>query len=297
MMSLVALLLAAACWPVAGDHILGRDVAAAVPALAALPPEDLIGLAPAPGAWRTFSAAELQRLAHQHAIDSTHIAQAVCFEIPMEALTRQTVEKALAAALAGQNPRLEILDWSRVRVPHGAVEFPRTGLIAAPPPGAVRAVYWRGRVKYAARRSFPIWVQVKIAIPGVRLVAASPLVASKPIESSQLKTEPCENWPFAEVPLSSPAQAVGKVPRRSLRAGQPIMARDLADPPQVERGQTVRVAVQSGGAQLSLDARVETAGRAGERVTVRNPATGRRFAARVESPGHVAVEASGGRNQ
>jgi hypothetical protein len=59
----------------------------------------------------------------------------------------------------------------------------------------------------------------------------------------------------------------------------------------VARGETVKVEVSSGGAQLSLPARVETAGRTGDTILLRNPESGRRFPARAEGRGKVRVDA------
>ncbi len=60
-------------------------------------------------------------------------------------------------------------------------------------------------------------------------------------------------------------------------------------PPAVERGDTVRVNLWSGAAHLSFEARAETAGSVGQRVRVWNPATRRRFLARVDGSKRVSV--------
>jgi hypothetical protein len=80
----------------------------------------------------------------------------------------------------------------------------------------------------------------------------------------------------------------------SAATGEPSpLAPDVAPregaPREVERGDAVRVDVHSGGVLLGFDGSAETAGRAGEWVLVKNPATGRRLRARVESKGKVTV--------
>lgn len=57
----------------------------------------------------------------------------------------------------------------------------------------------------------------------------------------------------------------------------------------VERGDTVRVEVRSGGVVLAFDAAAESSGRAGDAVIVKNPQNGRRFQARVEGKGKVSI--------
>jgi len=61
----------------------------------------------------------------------------------------------------------------------------------------------------------------------------------------------------------------------------------------VRNGETVKVAVRNGGAQLELDGVAENSGAVGEIVYVRNPDSHRRFRARVEGAGRVVVEAGG----
>ena len=62
----------------------------------------------------------------------------------------------------------------------------------------------------------------------------------------------------------------------------------------MRNGETVKVAVRNGGAQLELEAQAEGSGAVGEIIYVRNPNSHRRFRARVEGAGRVAVDAAGG---
>jgi len=65
------------CFPVTGERILMRDLAAANTAFAAADAEQIIGFAPAPGAQRRFSAGELSRLAVSNGIVTESVG--VCF--------------------------------------------------------------------------------------------------------------------------------------------------------------------------------------------------------------------------
>jgi flagella basal body P-ring formation protein FlgA len=82
---------------------------------------------------------------------------------------------------------------------------------------------------------------------------------------------------------------VGKQTRRSIRAGTILRPADLERPRDVVAGDRVRVEVWSGAAHLELEARAESAGSAGERVTVQNPGSKQHFFARVEGKGKVSV--------
>jgi flagella basal body P-ring formation protein FlgA len=81
------------------------------------------------------------------------------------------------------------------------------------------------------------------------------------------------------------------VPRRSIRAGDPVTANALEAPPAVARGDLVSVEVSSGAAQLKLTAKAESAGRPGDVILLRNPGNGQRFQARVSHPGKVTIDA------
>lgn len=278
------------CLVVEGQYILARELATAVAAFAQLPADARLGYAPAPGVRRTITATELARLAARHNLQIE--GRAICVERAAEKLTPGRLLAALRAALGRDDARIELVDYSRYPLPPGELEFPRAGL-AAPPAGAPAGILlWRGRLRFDGNRSLPVWARVRISAPGRRLVAAANLAPDKPIEASQLRLEEAEWFPFAEQPLDAIEAAVGKLPRRWIRAGSALYARMLAPPKEVERGAEVEVEVASGGAQLRFSARAESAGRAGDVIVVRSPLNGKRIAARVEGPGKVVVNAN-----
>lgn len=70
----------------------------------------------------------------------------------------------------------------------------------------------------------------------------------------------------------------------------PVSRTHAVVPPDVLRGEKVRVRVTCGGVLLLLDADAESSAHIGETVIVRNPENGRRFVARVEEKGKVFVK-------
>ena len=78
------------------------------------------------------------------------------------------------------------------------------------------------------------------------------------------------------------SQAISLAPAAPPRLGPP--------PKAVERGDTVQVEVSTGAVLLAFTASAETAGRAGDLITIRNPANGRRLRARVEQKGKVSIQ-------
>jgi flagella basal body P-ring formation protein FlgA len=300
MLQLLAAAAGTACVEIPGERILARDLSGALPAFSQLPPELPLGFAPAPGARRVLTRLALDRLAAQHGLSLTSSSE-ICLERPMEALTRERVFATLRAALdidpqasatGLKNARLELLDFSRYLVPRGQLEFPRSGLVALPSARSLAPVLWRGRVRYADGRSFPVWARVKISITADQVVAAQNLTAGRPIAAAQLRIQSVELNPFSERPASALDQVVGRLPRRSVPAGAPILPSSLAAPSQVERGDLVSVEVFSGAAQLSMQAQAQTAGNSGDLISLRNPATGQRFPARVDGERKAVIHAN-----
>jgi flagella basal body P-ring formation protein FlgA len=281
--------LAATCIAVEGDRVRAADLAAAVPAFAALAPDETLGYAPAPGSRRMLSARELGRIAGRYGI-ALPAAPGVCIERAMERLTEERVLAALRAAAGNPEARIELVEFGRYPVPRGDLEFTRAGY-TPPPEGTKAPVVWRGKLKYAGNRSVPVWARVRISVPGTRLVAAEDLPAGRPIQASQLRIEAAELPLFSSPGLQSAEAAAGRTPRRMIRAGAPVPADILEAPHEIERGEMVSVEVTSGAAQLSLKAKAETAGRKGDLVMLRNPDSGRRFQGRVEGQGKVTIDA------
>src|ERR1700733_11048018 len=113
-------LASAACLPITGNRILGRDLALADPQFSALPATLTVGFAPSPGTKRIYSAAELQRLARANGIASTEPV-ALCFQLPM----RQIGEEDAAAAMRRVLPdgaSLKIVELPKIDVPAGELE-------------------------------------------------------------------------------------------------------------------------------------------------------------------------------
>lgn len=288
--ALAALVLAGAarggeCVAVAGERVQAAELAAAVPALAALAPQTPLLYAPAPGARRTLSVAELARLTARYGIQAPPVE--VCLERRVAPLQPDEILAALRKAVGRQDARIELVDFSRYPMPPGELEFSLSGLSRT----VTGPALWRGRLRYDGSRTLPVWARVHIRAPGRRLVAAEDLPAGRRIAPTGLRVEQGEWYPFGETPLEAPEQAVGRIPRRRIPAGAVLYARMLSEPREIERGQTVLVEVASGGTQLRFSSRAESGGRTGDVIMVRNPANGRRLAARVAGPGKAVVDA------
>jgi len=272
---------AMACGTVAGDHILAGDFAALNPAFATLDPQLPLGVTPMPAVTRVFRPDDIARLARTNGITLEGPVAEMCFARAVELLSPEKLLPALRIALAIDDAKIEILDFSRNGVPAGTLQFTRAGLNANG--------LWRGQLTYSQDRSVAIWVKARITTEQTWVEALDPLAVAKPITREQLVVRKGPRFPFAAAPLDSVDRAVGHAPLQSIKPGEPIFASMLTMPREVERGDTVRVEVVSGEAKLVFDATAESSGRLGELILIKNPDNGRRFQARVEEKGKVLI--------
>jgi len=278
------------CWPVEGDRILARDLARARAIFSPLDPQEHVAFAPVPGARRLISSAQLRRLAARYGLSAAPLED-VCFERAMEPLTPERILAALRASLAMPEAELELLDYSRRPVPSGQLRFPRSGLAAPPAAKPAEPVFWRGTLLYGSSKSLPVWARLRILLLRTRVVARRDLPAGKPLRAEDLSLEQVREFPFSGAALASIQQAAGALPRRAIPAGRPLDEGLLEPPNDIQRGDTVQVEVISGGARLLLEARAETAARAGRPLLLRSPLTGRRFQAVAEGKGKALLRA------
>jgi len=105
----------------------------------------------------------------------------------------------------------------------------------------------------------------EIAVPAQDLERGDPIEARKLV----LIRRPANQ--IASDILTADADISGMVPRRTLKAGEPIRNADLAKPILVEKNQLVTVLYTSGGLNLSMRGRAQNAGSKGDTIRVQNP--------------------------
>ena len=287
-LAFVSLSYGAACLPATGDRILGRDLALAIPAFAALPANLTVAYAPPPGAKRVFAQAELGRIARANNIQSA-IPEEVCFEIPMHEIEDTDVLSSMRRSLTA-DAELTLVELPRAAVPVGRLEFPLTGL----EPAVKGTRIWRGFVSYGETLRMRIWARVEVCRRLNAVVAVSDLALNVPIDAAHLRVE------MVSAPIGPDQrvaqhidQVLGRIPKKNVSAGSTIPLAILDIPPTVRRGDAVKVEVRSGPARIQIEAVAESAARTGEIVQLRNPSTGRTFRARLEG-GAKAVIVVGG---
>jgi flagellar basal body P-ring formation protein FlgA len=275
----------AGCFPVTGNRILGSDLALADTQFSALPSNLTLGYAPAPGTKRIYSAAELQLLGRANGIPLTNPA-GICFEVPMQQIKEEDVVAAMRRALPA-NASLKIVELAKADVPAGQLEFPVEGLEPSIP-SAPGTQLWRGYVKYAETRKAAYWARVDVTSSFTAVVATKDLPLNKAIDAASLRIETRTGPLDREQSAARIEDVIGRVPRRALKAGAPIPLALLVDPPEVHRGDPVKVEVQSGPAHLQFEAIAENSANEGEMIELRNPSSGKTFRAKL-SPGSKVI--------
>jgi flagella basal body P-ring formation protein FlgA len=277
----------ASCLPLAGDRIFGRDLARAIPAFSALPAGTIIGYAPAPGARRIFTVAELSRIARADHVVLDSPAE-VCFEIPMRVLDADETAAAMRRVLPA-DAELSLVELPKTSIPSGRLEFALAGL--EPESGGSRV--WRGFVRYGATLRMPVWARVTVQRRILAVVAVSDVPANTALDSTNLRLQSVAA-PLDSSRIAERVQDVqGRMAKKRVRAGEPILLGTLSVPVVVHRGDAIRVEVRSGAARLLFDAVAQNAAGDGEMVELKNPENGRLFRARVAEGGRAVIVVPG----
>ena len=276
------------CLSVEGDRILAKDLAAALPSFRTLPPDTVLGSAPQPGSERTFHPEELAALAHRYSVPLENPSD-ICFAWPMERLTPARVVETMRAALALPEAHVEIAEISAYPVPRGRLEFARERLAAPAAANQRVPVLWRGDVVYGDGHRYAVWARVRITASCTHLIAAEALHAGKIVEARQVRTESATCFPAPENIASLADQAIGLKLLRPIAAGSPVRRDWLAQPNDVNRGDSIRIEVFSGAARLAFTGKAESGGHTGELIAVRNPSSKKIFQARVDGKGKAVV--------
>ena len=295
-LTLVTLAAHAACISVPSDRIVVRDLADTVTLFQGLDPETPIGFAPMPGTQRVLAGRELVLIAQRHGVivSAGSVIPDVCVQREAHVISRDEMKAALLAALGIEDATLELMEFTSQTVPSGRLEFQRGALTKPAPSGPESPVTWRGRLVYDGQHSVVVWAKVRITVERPLLIAVEDIPAGSVVRAEQIKITRGRQFPFSGPSVYTSEQAIGKLARRSIPAGQRIVPGALEEPKEVARGEKVHVRVIDGLATLSFEGVAASAGRKGESILVHNPASGRNFRAVIEEKGKVVVRPSPG---
>lgn len=283
-------LASASCLPVSGDSIRAADLAMVSPIFAKLPQDAVLAPSPAPGIARSLTAADLTRMLARYGAGG-QIETDICVERAGAVITREAALTAMQKALIGWNAEIEILSLPDIRFPEGVLEFPVSGLLQ---PGSDGVASWRGWLKTSEGRRYPVAARVKVALDSLQLVARENLPAGHPVQPGQIEVKKTRSHRAPSRQDLTLESAIGRVPRRSIRAGGILTASVLEAPRVIRAGQVVEVELRSGPIIVKLPGTAVGDGRLGETVKVKSGMNGEMLLARVEGPTKVVVEPAAG---
>lgn len=132
-----------------------------------------------------------------------------------------------------------------------------------------------GRIHVGVRclegASWSILVPVRIAVFAEYVTTRRALIAGRAIQAGDLARQ---NGDIGKLPAGAvlaPEQAIGKVLRNSVGAGQPLRSNQLLAPLVVRQGQNVRVVSQGPGFAVKADGKAINNAASGDLVRVRMP--------------------------
>lgn len=289
------------CLTVPDDRLRAADLVAVIPALAKLPPATELGWSPAPGTKRIIDRRAAERWVGAP-FDATGLP--ICIDRPLEGLSAASLQGALKTALASSEEvrpesrlpsaapaawTMELLDWPRHALPAGKLRFDIRAVPRLPRAAQIKPVLWRGVLVTPQGRQYPIWARVRISHSRRVLRTTQLVAAGQALNPAMLAVTEADEYPLWPAPLSGPDATTGRQTRRTLPAGAPIMASDLAPRPAIRRGDEVLLEAASAGAQLRIPVRAEADAQTGQTILFRNPLNGRRFPARVVGPGRAST--------
>jgi flagella basal body P-ring formation protein FlgA len=279
---------AGACVQVLSDRVVVGELLDAVPLLRDLDPDTPVGFAPLPGTIRLVSGRELTFLARRHGLALNNVPD-VCIGRVLRPITLAEVQAALETGLGIREAQLEIEEFSAQPLPPGRLEFQRSTLSQPPPSAPDSPVIWRGKLIYDQHHSAAVWAKVRIAVNRTVFLAAQDIPAGAAVRPADVKTSTVHEFPDSSSSLDSSGEIVGKLARRSIRAGQRFTSSALDEPVDVSRGDIVQIRVIDGPTTLSFDGVAASSGKKGDTILVHNSASGRNFRAVVAEKGKAVI--------
>jgi flagella basal body P-ring formation protein FlgA len=282
--------LQADCIAIEGDQILGRDLAGADPAFSTLNPDLYFSYAPAAGKQRTISAPELANFASTNGIlYSPH--GSLCFTRSAYTLTAADAAAKIKEAFgvrAGQ-VQVEVLDVCKCSVPSGKLQFSLLGASLPPLGRSETPTLWRGQLVSKSGMTYPVWVRARVLAKLTLVRAKESIRPQSIVEPNQVEEVAATESPLRFPGTQSASEYVGKLSTRSILEGHYLDPQAVRVPPDIIRGDVVKVDVIDGLTHLQLDARAETSGKTGDRVTLINPSGLHKFQATISGPGRAQI--------
>ena len=214
---------------------------------------------------------------------------------------------AAASCMAVEGDKILMADLARA-IPEFSAAPATEPIGLAPAPRVRRTFFWRELDRLGKAHGIQVPVGAAACFEGAsemltegRVLEALARAPHNPQTTFTVLEFSRYPLPHGELEFGPPPPGDGRQPviwrgrlNYGVRRSVTVWARvKLEAPPrEVERGDVVAVEVRSGAALLKFDGDAESGGKAGGTVSVRNPANGARFRARVVAKGKVLVDAT-----
>lgn len=276
------------CIQVDSSRILVSHIVPAVPELSALPGGLVLGYAPSPGLVRWWKGRHVRALALRRGVDIGAISD-FCVERPASPIGEDEVASVLASLLP-PGARLQLVDYCRLRMPRGELQFTLRGLVRPPNPLPGSLLMWRGRLIYDKNRSAPFWATVRVSVRREGVYAVRQIPQGKLVAAEDVRLESREESLFSAVPAAEFVRLLGRRARRNISPGSAVPEDLLVAPREVNPGEVIEVQVQSGTTRLKLNAQAVTGGSAGDPVLLRNRTSGKQFKAIIDGKSRAVLD-------
>ena len=251
-----------------------------------------LGQAPAAGQMRRIGGPYLRRLLRAASVSGVRVPAQIELIGRADIITAEQQLKAIRAYLKkrlGAKGQIE-----QVQAFQNVTEFkvPPGSKIASVLPVSANPFTARSSFKMEIRRRGQLvmrrYPQVTIQGKAQVRVARQTISARRPITEADFTVETLE---LSRIPARSLGrfQVAGMLAGRRIAVGRVVSRNDLKSPPVVHRGQRVRIELRQASVSVSTTGEALADAAIGQRVSVRNLASGRRLQAWVRGPGLVEV--------
>lgn len=254
----------------------------------------VLGPAPRPGERIVVPAAQLAAIARQFGVDwrPGSAGERAVLDQPGRSLPRDILLEALRPALAhagaGQDLDIELTSFDAPMIP----------LLARPAASVEQLDYAAGSADFVAALLVggPGMPPLRFSVAGRlerlidTLVPLRNLPAGAAVHADDLAPARRRAGLVRGEPVHALAEVAGRVLRRPLAEGQPLLAGDLARPASVSKGARVVMELRVPGMAITAQGVALDSGALGERIAVLNPASQLIVAGEITGPDRIAVQ-------
>ena len=282
------------CLVINGAYVAAKDISPAYPEFSVLADDTTLSYAPAPGSRRIVSATEIEGWGKTHAV-KVNARRGVCLERAGNQLTADDYRRAIRDQLKPNEgaAEIELFDFYSRVLPPGHLELPLAGAALPPTDHPETAFLWRGQLIATDGGSYPVWARVRVSAKRELVKTVRNLPAGTTLEAEQLTSSPAQCNPLRVTAFEPLSFYIGKSLTRSVAGASRLDPSMVQDPPTVQRGEKVRVAVVSGPAHIELEAFADGPGYVGDVVAFSNASGSRHFRALITGSGQAEIVLNG----